>query len=169
MFFQKYAPIIIFSGGFGALTKYLFDKPEAEIFAAEAIKLGVPEDRIFIENQSTNTGDNIIKSKKLIRDNNMAISSFIVVQKPYMLRQAYATFMKQWPEKYIVVSGPKISYESYPDNIITKELLINLLVGDTQRIRIYPERGFQISQDIPDKVWSAYQELVKRGFTKHLV
>jgi flagellar biosynthesis protein FlhB len=27
----------------------------------------------------------------------------------------------------------------------------------------------QISQDIPDDVWSAYQKLIKMGFRKHLI
>jgi len=48
------------------------------------------------------------------------------------------------------------------------EKVINIMVGDLQRIRIYPDKGFQISQDIPDDVWAAYERLVARGFDKHL-
>jgi hypothetical protein len=48
------------------------------------------------------------------------------------------------------------------------ERVINIMVGDLQRIRIYPAKGFQIPQDIPDEVWTAYERLVKWGFTKHL-
>jgi hypothetical protein len=44
-----------------------------------------------------------------------------------------------------------------------------LMVGDLQRIRVYPERGFQIEQVIPEAVWVAYEELVSRGFTGHMV
>jgi hypothetical protein len=43
------------------------------------------------------------------------------------------------------------------------------MVGDLQRIKLYPERGFQIYQDIPDDVWQAYEKLVGMGYTKHLV
>jgi hypothetical protein len=43
------------------------------------------------------------------------------------------------------------------------------MVGDLQRIRLYPEKGFQIHQDIPDDVWDAYEELVKAGYTKYLI
>jgi hypothetical protein len=43
------------------------------------------------------------------------------------------------------------------------------MVGDLQRIREYPARGFQIPQDIPDDVWEAYLELVKAGFDRHLI
>jgi hypothetical protein len=43
------------------------------------------------------------------------------------------------------------------------------MVGDTQRIKVYADRGFQIPQEIPDDVWAAFNELVRRGFTSHLI
>jgi hypothetical protein len=42
------------------------------------------------------------------------------------------------------------------------------MVGDLQRIKIYPEKGFQIAQEIPDDVWQAYEQLVAMGFDRHL-
>lgn len=80
-----------------------------------------------------------------------------------------ATFKKQWSGKDFIVTGPQLSYEVYPNEIISKELLINIMVGDTQRIKIYPEKGFQIPQEMLEEVWHAWEELVKRGFTKHLI
>jgi hypothetical protein len=46
---------------------------------------------------------------------------------------------------------------------------ISIMVGDLQRIRLYPAKGFQIHQDIPDDVWTAYEELVAAGYDKHLL
>ena len=43
------------------------------------------------------------------------------------------------------------------------------MVGDLQRIRLYPAKGFQIHQDIPDDVWQAYGELVEMGYDSRLV
>ncbi len=43
------------------------------------------------------------------------------------------------------------------------------MAGDFQRIKLYPEKGFQIAQHIPDAVWQAYERLVALGFNKHLV
>ena len=169
LFLSGFAPIIIFSGGYGALTKQLFNKPEAEIFTNEAIKLGVPKERIYIENQSTNTGENIILSKKLIEDKGLKVESIILVQKPYMLRRAFATFKKQWPEMTFSVTGPQIEFQNYFTETLTKDLIINIMVGDTQRIKLYPEKGFQIPQEIPDEVWQAYEELVNRGYVHHLI
>jgi hypothetical protein len=34
---------------------------------------------------------------------------------------------------------------------------------------VYPERGFQIEQEIPADVWQAYEELVKAGYDRHLL
>jgi len=44
-----------------------------------------------------------------------------------------------------------------------------MMVGDLQRIKYYPEKGFQIYQEIPEEVWKAYEELVKMGFDKQLI
>ncbi len=53
--------------------------------------------------------------------------------------------------------------------LLSFEMLINVMIGDLQRIRIYPERGFQISQPIPEDVWSAYEELAAMGYDRHLI
>jgi uncharacterized SAM-binding protein YcdF (DUF218 family) len=169
LFLQGHAPLLIFSGNVGRLTKGLWTKPEAEIFAEEAIKMGVPKDKILIENESTNTGENISFTKKLLDKKGISINSIILVQKPYMKRRAYATFKKLWPEKEVIVTAPQITFESYPNEIISKDVVINIMVGDTQRIKLYPEKGFQIPQDMPENVWNAYKELVEHGYTKHLI
>ena len=79
----------------------------------------------------------------------------ILVQKPYMLRRAYATFKKVWPEKDVIVTAPQLSFEEYPNNFFSKDEVINIMVGDTQRINVYPHKGYQIEQEIPEDVWNA--------------
>ena len=56
LFLQGLAPLIVFSGYLGAFTLGVWERPEAEIFADIAMKMGVPKDKILIENKSTNTG-----------------------------------------------------------------------------------------------------------------
>ncbi len=65
LFLEGWAPLIIFSGGKGRLTE-AWPKTEAETFAEIAVKMGVPEDKILIENKATNTGDNIQFTKDLL-------------------------------------------------------------------------------------------------------
>ena len=168
LYLQGWSPILIFSGGLGNVTKGIWKDPEADRFARIALDKGVPAEAIFIENQSTNTGENILFTQKLLQEKGLDPQTFLLVQKPYMERRSYATFKKHWPEKKLIVTSPQISFEDYPTKEIPMEKVINIMVGDLQRIRIYPAKGFQIPQDIPDEVWAAYEKLVAWGFTKHL-
>lgn len=168
LYLEGWAPILIFSGGLGNVTKGIWKDPEADQFARIALDKGVPAEAIFIENRSTNTGENILFTQKLLQEKGLDPRTFLLVQKPYMERRSYATFKKHWPEKKLIVTSPQISFEEYPTADIPMERVINIMVGDLQRIRIYPEKGFQIPQEIPDEVWAAYERLVGWGFTRHL-
>jgi uncharacterized SAM-binding protein YcdF (DUF218 family) len=173
LFLQGWAPLLIFAGGQGAITRRLWHEPEADRFAAVAIEMGVPPDRILVENRSTNTGENVLFTKQLLAEDGLDPQSFIVVQKPYMERRSYATFRKVWPEKELVVTSPQVSMDDYLNgyshDTLSADDVISIMVGDLQRIRTYAEKGFQIHQDIPDEVWKAYKELVAAGYDKHLV
>ena len=173
LFLNDWAPLLIFSGGLGAITKNIWSEPEAERFAQIAESLGVPPDRILIEKESTNTGENIRFTKRLLSERGLHPTKLIVVQKPYMERRAYATFRQIWPEIEVIVTSPQITFEDYlarrGGESIAGEQMISIMVGDLQRIKVYPERGFQIPQFIPDHVWLAYQELVEAGYDKYLI
>ncbi len=168
LYLQGWAPILIFSGGLGNVTAGVWTDPEADKFARIALDKGVPAEAIFIENQSTNTGENILFTQRLLQEKGLDPQSFLLVQKPYMEKRSYATFKKHWPDKDLIVTSPQIALEDYPNDEIPMERVINIMVGDLQRIRIYPEKGFQIPMDIPGDVWAAYQRLVAAGFNKHL-
>jgi len=135
--------------------------------------MGVPRERLLIENRSTNTGENVVFTKQLLADRGLAPQTFIVVHKPYMERRAYATFKRRWPEKDIVVTSPQVSFDDYLERYSNAALssndVIAIMVGDLQRIRVYPERGWQIPQEIPDDVWAAFEALVAAGYDKYLV
>lgn len=169
LYLQGYAPLVIMSGGLGNFTKDMWTEKEADQFATIAVQKGVPEKNILIENQSSNTGENILFTQKLLEEKKLNPQSFIVVQKPYMERRSYATFKRHWSDKDLIVTSPQISFEEYPTNEISIEKVINIMVGDLQRIKLYPEKGFQIYQEIPADVWDAYETLIALGFDKHLI
>ena len=168
LYLQGWAPIIIFSGGLGNVTRGIWKDAEADRFARIALDKGVPSEAIFTENKSTNTGENILFTGRMLEEKGLSPQSFLLVQKPYMERRSYATFKKHWPDKDLIVTSPQIAFEDYPTEEIPMERVINIMVGDLQRIRIYPEKGFQIPMEIPEDVWSAYEKLVGWGFTEHL-
>ena len=173
LWLDGWAPILIFSGGLGAITKQLWSEPEADQFARIATTMGVPADRILIENQSTNTGENVQFTRQLLAERGLDPASFIVVQKPYMERRSFATFCNFWPGKPLIVTSPQVSFDDYLANYVNSALtrhdVISIMVGDLQRIQVYPEKGFQIPQEIPDDVWAAFEELVRLGYDQHLV
>lgn len=81
--------------------------------------------------------------------------------------------MKQWPDENkptIRCSAVDVSFEKYcQDETYPFEYVTNVVVGDLERIREYPKRGFQIEQSIPSEVNKAFNALVSRGYTKYLL
>lgn len=168
LYLEGWAPILILSGGLGNVTRGIWKDPEADRFARIALDKGVPAEAIFIENKSTNTGENIQFTRRLLEEKLLHPQHFLLVQKPYMERRTYATFRKQWPDKDLLVTSPQIAFEDYPTEEIPMERVIEIMVGDLQRIHLYPQKGFQIPQEIPADVWAAYEKLIEWGFTGHL-
>lgn len=165
---EGWADTLLISGG------VLFDKEkgnetEAEHFRDIAIQRGVNPSRIITENKATNTGENFSLSAALLNELNLSYNKFIVVQKPYMERRTFATGMVQWPGSKLILTSEKISFSDYINKGIPEDRIINTMVGDLQRIRYYPAKGFQVHQDIPEVVWNAYEELVEAGYDKRLI
>lgn len=172
LFRKGYAPFLIFSGGLAHQDDLLdtgWGKPEAEMMADMALKAGVSAEKILIENQSINTGDNFRFTKRLLEKEDLNCRSFLFVQKPYMERRVWATFKIEWPEKIGIVTSPPISFQDYCNQEFPKDKVINIMLGDLQRIKIYSKMGFQKPQRIPRQVWQAYRELIKLGYNKHLL
>ncbi|MBI5220710.1 MAG: YdcF family protein [Candidatus Liptonbacteria bacterium] len=172
LFRDGWAPLLVCSGGLGALTSKIWHESEADKFAGIAIQMGVPQDKILIENRSANTGENILFTKELLKSRGIDPKKLILVQKPYMERRTHATFKKLWPEKDFVVTSPPDSFRDYLEYRANRETgrdLISVMVGDLQRIKLYPAKGFQVPQEIPSDVWDAYERLVQLGYTQHLV
>lgn len=158
------APLLVTSGGFGKVTSAIWKVSEGERFAEIARKAGVRSDHILVEDKASNTGENVSLTRNLLEKYGRAVTSGILVVKPYMERRSYATAAQVWPEVRWTPASPPISFESYPTAEVTERKMIELMVGDLQRIAEYPRLGFQIPQDIPPDVWNAGEELVRLGF-----
>lgn len=167
LYLNGYSDKLIFSGGLGKITYKLWNETEAEKFAKIAIARGVPDKDIYLEKESTNTGDNFKFSKRLIEREKLDIKSCIVVCKPYDEKRAYAAFMKIMPEYEVIINSENISCEEYYKK--NGDECINVMVGDVQRMKVFYERGWQIKMDIPKNVWEAYEKLVKMGYDKFVL
>jgi uncharacterized SAM-binding protein YcdF (DUF218 family) len=173
LWLQGFAPHLVYSGGLGTITRELWSEPEADQFARIAVAMGVPAEHILIENESTNTGENVRLTRQLLTAKGIDPSRLILVQKPYMERRAYATFARMWPGKEALVTSPQVSFDDYlarySNEALPPDEVISIMVGDLQRIRVYPRKGFQIEQEIPAAVWAAFEELVSLGYDSRLV
>lgn len=173
LYLDGFAPLLIFSGGQGKITSRLWSEPEAVRFARIAESAGVPGEHILVESRSTNTGENVEFTKRLLEEKGLTPARFILVQKPYMERRSYATFKRFWPEKEIIVTSPQVDFSDYlaqyAHDSLSADDVISIMVGDLQRIKLYPERGFQIAQEIPADVWNAFEELRSAGYDRHLI
>jgi uncharacterized SAM-binding protein YcdF (DUF218 family) len=169
---QGYAPYLLFSGGVIQQNDRLniyWDETEADYFAKRALEQGVPAEQILIENQAMNTGQNFTCTQDLLDSLGLDFQSFILVQKPFMERRVLATGLKLWTDKKFVVTSPPISCEDYLNGHLPKDGLIQYIVGDFQRVKIYGENGFQVPQDIPEQAWLAFEQLADLGYDEHLV
>lgn len=175
LFLKSYGKWLIISGGVAHKNDLLAtewsEATEAEHFAEIARKMGVPSDKILTEYKATDTGENIKFAYELLLLKGININSILLVHKPYMERRTYATFEKQWPDKntHFMVTSPPIEYDAYFNELQPKDKIVNIMVGDLQRIKEYAKLGFQSEQAIPDEVWNAYEELVSQGFNEHLI
>jgi len=166
---RNLAPVIVTSGGFGRLTGSNWTETEAKKFAEVLYSKGISKDKVLIEDNSTNTAENIRLSIDLLKLNSIQPKRLIIISQPYMERRAYVTFLKLFPNIEVFVTSPDVSYELYPTKEITKEDVLNIMVGDIQRIKLYPSKGFTIPQVIPNEVELAMNKLIKLGYYKQLI
>ena len=169
LFHGGWAPLVVFSGNLGTLTRGLWNRPEAEIFADVAAAAGVPRERMLIEDRATHTGENVDFSRQLLARRGLHPRVAIAVQKPYMERRTLATFRTRWPELRTIVTSPQMGFDGYPNEAISREDVIHIMVGDLQRLMLYAEKGWSAPQEIPAEVRDAYAELVAAGYRRRLV
>jgi uncharacterized SAM-binding protein YcdF (DUF218 family) len=162
-------PTLLFSGGNSRSTADRFPRGEAVHFREHARALGVPDEAILIEPDSTNTGENITMARKVLAGAGLDTDTVLLISKPYMERRAYATCRKLWPEVNIICASAPISLDDYLDRSGNPGYEINMIVGDLQRVMRYPMHRFAIPQDVPPDVVGAYQRLVQAGFTDRVL
>ena len=157
--------------GLGSFLLFSGGMAHGDVMADRARSAGVPEERIIRERRAANTGENILFADEMLKESGRSCENWILVQKPYMERRAWATARALRPDWKLGVASPELDFDEYPDPAagLDREKLIHIMVGDLQRIRDYPARGFQIPQTIPEEVQDAFEALVDLGYTARLL
>ncbi len=157
------------SGGAGKVTGGIWQDPEAERYADVAASMGVPRHMTLVENGASNTGENLTRTRELLSVRGLHADKGILVPKPYMARRSLHTAQAQWSDVRWQVSVPPIGFDSYATEDVPEERMINLLVGDLQRMWVFAEKGFQSPAEVPASARHAYEELVTLGFDQFVM
>ncbi|WP_433717443.1 YdcF family protein (plasmid) [Nocardia sp. CA-084685] len=164
-------PLIVFSGANAPTTVARFPRGEAVHYREHALELGVPDSAILVEPKATNTGDNIDFTKAVLQERNLlaGIRSVMLISRPYQQRRSWAICRKRWPEVDVICSSLPLPLDEYIESIGDVDRVINMLVGDTQRLWVYPTKGWAVDVPVPDDVRQAYSRLVEAGYTSRLL
>lgn len=150
LYIQQLSSTIVSSGSAGPLTRDRFDRSEAEVFAEELIRLGVPRKVILLETRATNTGQNVTYSMELLAEQSGTIGSALLVMKPFLARRCMATFRKQFPSVRTTPCPPEGSPLVFLDRPLGEFAL--RLTQEVDRLTAYSEQGFIDDEPIPTNI-----------------
>lgn len=74
-----------------------------------------------------------------------------------------------WPEVDVVCVSEPLEYDEYVKAVGHEKLVIDMLVGDLQRVIQYPKLGFAIEQEVPADIHAAFERLQRSGFDSRLL
>jgi hypothetical protein len=169
---QHYKPkLIVCSGGLAHQDDLLntgWDEPEAVIFKKVLTGFGIAPEPL-VEDRSLNTGENIRNSLDVIRECKADLRGICFVHKPYMTLRTRLTCKMSLADEQFTVTGPNFSFEEYHSLFANAEHLISVMVGDFQRIRLYPDKGYSARCEIPAEAAEAFDSLTASGYSRHLL
>jgi hypothetical protein len=172
LYHRGFGGMLVCSGGVahaGDLLATGWERPEAEMFAEVAVASGVPGDRILLEDRSINTAQNVRFTRALLSERGVDPARMVLACKPFMQRRVWATMAVEWPEMPATVASPAMTLDEYFTADLTPERILNIMMGDLQRVWVYGRKGWSAPQPLPREVEDAYRELKARGFTRHLL
>ena len=175
LFLDGWAPHLLFSGGLGKGTQGRLRQSEAESYADIAAEMGVPREKMLLETESTNTGENLRYSHALVQESGIRLRRAIVVHQPNMGKRIRATLQKQWPDQRVqfLIAPADRSLEAYLDRLfacgVSEYEMVSNIVGDFQRMDVYAQMGYQVPVEMPPEAWEAFERMKAFGYTKYII
>lgn len=158
---------IIFTGGIGAGTGKL-GGPEATVWRRE-LRLSHPDigdDRVIVENQSTNTAENIAFTAKLLEQRHpplrfgAGIHTAIIVASPSRLRRVGLTLRRLQPDVRVFRQRPDTDFDHEQALYAHHDIdYLAHLSGELDRIVEYATRGWIAGEPLPPALVSAHAQL----------
>ena len=172
LYHQGWAPKVLFTGGLGRNTRDLWTESEAARFGRITLAQGVPEKDLILEDKATNSAENILFAREKLLSPGLPCEKILGVHKPFMERRVYAAMKVYWPEAELIITSPQLDLDEYIARSmaqgLSEQAVIDVIVGDFQRMEVYAQRGYQIPQAIPDELRRCFDELVAAGCTASL-
>lgn len=182
---------ILINGGIGHSTSILRDqvrknkklnfinvenRTEADIFFDIITKVyNVPSNKIIIENQSTNCGDNALKAITLLSKLDISYESLMLIQDPTMQLRTYASFLKYVDRRRVKLINYAPFIPVIDDNlkltnkdiegIWSEQRYLELIMGEIPRLRDdingYGPTGKNFIEhiDIPKEIEACYKKI----------
>ena len=148
-----HAPAVLATGGFGRMTRGVFDRPEALVFRDRLLAAGVPETAIVTETEAGNTLENVRLGLAALRRAGRPARSALLVAKGFVTRRAVATFAAQAPDVQVRACPPTTRLTEAMDR--SPDAYAARLVAEIDRLDRYGARGDIARQRIPPAVRDA--------------
>lgn len=157
---------VIFTGGIGAGTADL-GMAEAEAFRGVLMEEH-PElaAQVICESRSTNTAENIRFTRELLTAQHPQIAfgsgirSVMLVATPCRQRRVFQTWRKVMPDIPAVNAPPSHALDALAALYASKgEDILQQILGEYERLRDYPTRGWITDEPIPNAEHEAAREL----------
>jgi hypothetical protein len=169
LFKRGFFPYIVFTGANAPTTIERYPRGEAVHYGEYAVEHGVPADLVLLEKRSATTAENILFTREVLAEHGKDPRSVVLMSRPYQQRRAWGICRKLWPEANVTCASTTLALADYVQVIGSADRVINMMVGDLQRLGLDAQFGYAIHQDMPANVLAASHLLIAKGFTSHLI
>jgi len=160
LYHLDFAPILVFTGGVGSGSEDM-QEPEAIVFKKMAVGKGVPSESIYAEPLSTNTLENVLFSRELLKEKSLSPEAVILVAQSYRQRRVWLTCRK-WLEGIRLINlPPPARFKEEIERFGGLKAFSSRLTGEIDRIITYGGKGDLFLEELPDTIKKAYGELQK--------
>ncbi len=141
---EKKVGTIILSGGVGEQGDFNESKYMLEILKESGIT-----ENIIIEDESTNSLENVYNCVQILKNRNSENKTCLLVSNEFHLRKLGMLFKSSLSDIEFLYAYPSDSLFSY-DNVIEHETLRNIAESQVVQIKSYVESGLVLDEDIDD-------------------
>lgn len=156
-----HAPVVLASGGYGRMTRGVFDRPEALVFRDLLVREGVPRAAVVTETEAGNTLQNVVFGLAALRRKRIAAASALLVAKPFVMRRCAATFARQAPDVRVRCCPPRSGLTGSVDRPPAE--FAARLAAELERLERYAAAGDVAPRPIPEPVRAAARRIALGG------